>query len=62
MRKKIAIEMRKAELRAKMEEASKARRAKKGFMTPERKKKLRVRIWDSFIQILVKYLPITIWS
>ncbi|XP_054267954.1 golgin subfamily A member 6-like protein 22 isoform X4 [Macrosteles quadrilineatus] len=42
IRKKIAIEMRKAELRAKMEEASKARRAKKGFMTPERKKKLRL--------------------
>lgn len=42
MRKQIAIEMRKAELRSKMEEASKARRAKKGFMTPDRKKKLRV--------------------
>jgi hypothetical protein len=27
-----------------MEEASKAKKAKKGFMTPERKKKLRVSI------------------
>lgn len=27
-----------------MEEASKAKKAKKGFMTPDRKKKLRVRI------------------
>uniref|UniRef100_A0A1B6JU10 Uncharacterized protein n=1 Tax=Homalodisca liturata TaxID=320908 RepID=A0A1B6JU10_9HEMI len=42
IRKQIAIEMRKAELRARMEAASKARRAKKGFMTPERKKKLRL--------------------
>uniref|UniRef100_A0A1B6LEL9 Uncharacterized protein n=1 Tax=Graphocephala atropunctata TaxID=36148 RepID=A0A1B6LEL9_9HEMI len=42
IRKQITIEMRKAELRQRMEAASKARRAKKGFMTPERKKKLRL--------------------
>lgn len=34
--------MRRSELRKKMEEASKARKAKKGFMTADRKKKLRV--------------------
>jgi len=32
----------KAEVRKRLEEASKAKKAKKGFMTPERKKKLRV--------------------
>jgi hypothetical protein len=30
-----------------MEEASKAKKAKKGFMTPERKKKLRVSLKQS---------------
>lgn len=36
------LQRKKAEVRARMEEASKAKKAKKGFMTPERKKKLRV--------------------
>lgn len=34
-------EKKKAEVRKRLEEASKAKKAKKGFMTPERKKKLR---------------------
>lgn len=41
-RKQQEIERKRAEVRARMEEASKAKKAKKGFMTPERKKKLRV--------------------
>ena len=32
----------KAEVRKRLEEAAAAKKAKKGFMTPERKKKLRV--------------------
>lgn len=43
-RKQAEIERKRAEVRARMEEASKAKKAKKGFMTPERKKKLRVSI------------------
>ncbi|XP_044748019.1 troponin I isoform X15 [Coccinella septempunctata] len=41
-RKQSEIERKRAEVRARMEEASKAKKAKKGFMTPERKKKLRL--------------------
>ncbi|XP_048526323.1 troponin I isoform X18 [Dendroctonus ponderosae] len=41
-RKQTEIERKRAEVRARMEEASKAKKAKKGFMTPERKKKLRL--------------------
>ena len=41
--KQAEIERKRAEVRKRMEEASKAKKAKKGFMTPERKKKLRVR-------------------
>ncbi|XP_068907936.1 troponin I isoform X5 [Tenebrio molitor] len=41
-RKQQEIERKRAEVRARMEEASKAKKAKKGFMTPERKKKLRL--------------------
>ncbi|XP_044255592.1 troponin I isoform X13 [Tribolium madens] len=41
-RKQAEIERKRAEVRARMEEASKAKKAKKGFMTPERKKKLRL--------------------
>ncbi|XP_018564826.1 troponin I isoform X10 [Anoplophora glabripennis] len=41
-RKQADIERKRAEVRARMEEASKAKKAKKGFMTPERKKKLRL--------------------
>ena len=48
-----------------MEEASKAKKAKKGFMTPERKKKLRVSFWQTirktilfnnflFVQLLLR--------
>lgn len=40
--KKLEIERKRAEVRKRMEEASKAKKAKKGFMTPERKKKLRL--------------------
>jgi hypothetical protein len=40
--KQAEIERKRAEVRKRMEEASKAKKAKKGFMTPERKKKLRV--------------------
>jgi hypothetical protein len=41
-KKQTEIEAKRAEVRKRMEEASKAKKAKKGFMTPERKKKLRV--------------------
>lgn len=41
-KKQAEIDRKRAEVRARMEEASKAKKAKKGFMTPERKKKLRV--------------------
>uniref|UniRef100_A0A1Y1MS30 Troponin I n=1 Tax=Photinus pyralis TaxID=7054 RepID=A0A1Y1MS30_PHOPY len=41
-KKQAEIERKRAEVRARMEEASKAKKAKKGFMTPERKKKLRL--------------------
>lgn len=37
-----------------MEEASKAKKAKKGFMTPERKKKLRVKLSDLRRNVLSK--------
>lgn len=40
--KQADIERKRAEVRKRMEEASKAKKAKKGFMTPDRKKKLRV--------------------
>jgi len=40
--KQAEIERKRAEVRRRMEEASKAKKAKKGFMTPERKKKLRL--------------------
>jgi hypothetical protein len=36
------MQRKREEVRKRMEEASKAKKAKKGFMTPERKKKLRV--------------------
>lgn len=35
-------ERKKEEVRKRLEEASRAKKAKKGFLTPERKKKLRV--------------------
>jgi len=35
-------ERKKAEVRKRLEEAGRAKKAKKGFLTPERKKKLRV--------------------
>jgi len=41
-RKQAETERKRAEVRARLEEASKAKKAKKGFMTPDRKKKLRV--------------------
>ena len=40
--KQAEIERKRAEVRKRMEEAAKAKKVKKGFMTPERKKKLRV--------------------
>lgn len=43
-RKQAETERKRAEVRARLEEASKAKKAKKGFMTPDRKKKLRVSI------------------
>lgn len=44
--KQAEIDRKRAEVRKRMEEASKAKKAKKGFMTPDRKKKLRVS-WTS---------------
>ncbi|CAL1685365.1 unnamed protein product [Lasius platythorax] len=41
-RKQAETERKRAEVRARLEEASKAKKAKKGFMTPDRKKKLRL--------------------
>ncbi|GAB6029544.1 hypothetical protein CHUAL_005293 [Chamberlinius hualienensis] len=41
-RKREEKERKKAEVRKRLEEASKAKKGKKGFMTPERKKKLRL--------------------
>lgn len=38
------LQKKKAELRARMEKASKERKAKKGFMSAERKTKLRVSV------------------
>jgi hypothetical protein len=40
--KQADIERKRAEVRKRLEETAKAKKAKKGFMTPERKKKLRV--------------------
>ncbi|KAF0766453.1 skin secretory protein xP2, partial [Aphis craccivora] len=40
--KQAEIDRKRAEVRKRMEEASKAKKAKKGFMTPDRKKKLRL--------------------
>ena len=41
-RKQAEIEKKKAEVRARLEAQAAGKKAKKGFMTPERKKKLRV--------------------
>lgn len=54
--KQAEIDRKRAEVRKRMEEASKAKKAKKGFMTPERKKKLRVSyrsvsIWNLIVSI-----------
>ena len=38
------IDRKKAEVRARLEAQAAGKKAKKGFMTPERKKKLRVRL------------------
>lgn len=48
--KQAEIERKRAEVRKRMEEASKAKKAKKGFMTPERKKKLRVSLHSTILQ------------
>lgn len=52
--KQAEIDRKRAEVRKRMEEASKAKKAKKGFMTPDRKKKLRVSIRqrDSIVKLL----------
>ena len=42
-RKQAEIDRKKAEVRARLEAQAAGKKAKKGFMTPERKKKLRVR-------------------
>ena len=41
-RKQAEIDRKKAEVRARLEAQAAGKKAKKGFMTPERKKKLRV--------------------
>ena len=43
-RRNAERERKKAEVRKRLEEAGRMKKAKKGFLTPERKKKLRVRI------------------
>uniref|UniRef100_A0A914YFB4 Uncharacterized protein n=1 Tax=Panagrolaimus superbus TaxID=310955 RepID=A0A914YFB4_9BILA len=42
-RRNAERERKKAEVRKRLEEAGRMKKAKKGFLTPERKKKLRVR-------------------
>ena len=42
--KQAELEKKKAEVRARLEATTAGNKKKKGFMTPERKKKLRVRI------------------
>lgn len=57
-KKQAEIDRKRAEVRARMEEASKAKKAKKGFMTPERKKKLRVSVsqkWDSIMICCIRF-------
>jgi hypothetical protein len=44
------IDRKRAEVRKRLEETAKAKKAKKGFMTPERKKKLRVS--DSHVTLI----------
>ena len=44
------IDRKRAEVRKRLEETAKAKKAKKGFMTPERKKKLRVS--DSHVTVI----------
>lgn len=56
-RKQAETERKRAEVRARLEEASKAKKAKKGFMTPDRKKKLRV----SFRTILYSFFLFEFW-
>ena len=41
-RRREERERKKAEVRARLEAANKSKKGKKGFLTPERKKKLRV--------------------
>ena len=43
------MDKRKAEVRARLEAQAAGKKAKKGFMTPERKKKLRVRFLELFL-------------
>lgn len=43
--KRQALAAKKAEVRKRLEEAGKKGKKKKGFLTPERKKKLRVRLF-----------------
>jgi hypothetical protein len=46
--KQADIDRKRAEVRKRLEETAKAKKAKKGFMTPERKKKLRVSLYNYF--------------
>jgi hypothetical protein len=55
-RKQAETERKRAEVRARLEEASKAKKAKKGFMTPDRKKKLRVSRRIAFCFFLFEFL------
>ena len=45
------IDRKKAEVRARLEAQAAGKKAKKGFMTPERKKKLRVSSSEAQIQL-----------
>ena len=51
-RKQAEIDRKKAEVRARLEAQAAGKKAKKGFMTPERKKKLRVslKMYDLMLQ------------
>lgn len=52
-RKAEERERKKAEVRKRLEEAGSKKKAKKGFLTPERKKKLRVSVDDQMMNATI---------
>ena len=58
-RKAQEREAKKAEVRKRLEEAGQKKKKKKGFLTPERKKKLRVRLFWIKKEIILPNLDIS---